>query len=98
MLGKVIKAVFGGGNSSKGEAKDEEASHLDYQGFTIIAIPRARGSQWQIAGRITRDIDGVVKEYEFLRADTMTSRDEAAEFSIRKGKIIIDEQGLTLFD
>jgi hypothetical protein len=36
-------------------------------------------------------------EYALVRADVFSSRDDAASYSIRKAKQIIDEQGEKLF-
>ena len=50
-----------------------------------------------LAGVIIKQSDDGPLERTFLRADTFPSRDEAIEFSVRKAKQIIDEQGARLF-
>lgn len=35
--------------------------------------------------------------HEFVRADVFTSMDDAVEFTIRKAKLIIDQNGASLF-
>ena len=88
------KSLFGGG----GEAKEAApAPGEEYKGFTIRATPMQVGSEYQLAGRVEKEIDGELKVHEFVRADRLSSRDEAASFAIAKGRQIIDEQGVSLF-
>ena len=42
-------------------------------------------------------INGELKTHTFVRADTMSSLEEAASFSIVKARQIIDQQGDRLF-
>ena len=55
------------------------------------------GSEYQLAGRIEKDVDGELKVHDFVRADRLSSRDEAASFALAKARQIIDEQGNGLF-
>ena len=88
------KNLFGGG----GEAKEAApAPGEDYKGFTIRATPMSVGSEYQLAGRIEKEIDGEMKVHEFVRADRLNSRDEAVSFALAKARQIIDEQGNGLF-
>jgi hypothetical protein len=88
------KNLFGGG----GDAKTAPApSGEEYKGYTIRATPMSVGSEYQLAGRVEKEIDGELKVHEFVRADRMSSREEAASFAIAKGRQIIDEQGDGLF-
>ncbi|WP_153768081.1 HlyU family transcriptional regulator [Labrenzia sp. CE80] len=96
MFGKVIKGLFG--SSSASEPKTKALPPVLYDGFEIIAEPRPSGGQWQVAGQIEKDIDGERKVHVFVRADTMPTSDEAAEHTIRKAKLLIDQQGPALFD
>ena len=41
---------------------------------------------------------GRIIEAAFIRADLLPSADQAAEFAMRKGRQIVDEQGERLFD
>ena len=88
------KNLFGGG----GEAKEAApAPGEDYKGFTIRATPMSVGSEYQLAGRIEKEIDGEMKVHEFVRAERLSSRDEAVSFALAKARQIIDEQGNGLF-
>ena len=66
--------------------------------FTIIrAMPYKEGGQFQTAGTISKEIDGAVKEYKFVRADRFSTLEEAADLSLSKGRQIVDEQGERMF-
>ncbi len=89
------KNLFGGGG---GEPRQETpAPGEEYNGFTIRATPMSVGSEFQLAGRIEKEIDGELKTYDFVRADRMSSRDDAVALAVSKGRQIIDEQGVGLF-
>ncbi len=83
----------------KGEAADQGSGKaVEYKGCTIRPAPRKEGAHWLTAGVITKEAaDGAVKEHPFVRADTHGSRDAADDFSIVKGKQIIDELGDRIF-
>lgn len=89
-----FKNLFGGGGTAKSVAAVKKAEH---KGFTIEARPYREGGQFQLAGVISKEIDGVRREHKFIRADRFTSIDEAAEIALVKGRQIIDEQGTQLF-
>ena len=91
-LGKIKKALSGGGG--EGEAAGPSA---EYKGFTITAAPRREGGQWLTAGVIAKEIDGEMKEHQFIRADRHGSKDGAESFSLDKARQIVDEQGERLF-
>lgn len=91
-----LKALFGGGKS-EGGAPAKAASQEDYKGFTIKATPTAIGGEHQLAGSIEKQVGGELKTYKFVRADRLSSRDEAASRAIDKGRQLIDEQGDKLF-
>lgn len=87
------KSLFGGGEAkSAAPAPGEE-----YKGYMIRPTPMAVGREHQLAGRIEKEIDGELKTYDFVRADRLSSRDEAASFALAKGRQIIDEQGDGIF-
>lgn len=90
-----LKNLFGGGASSGGAPKSLKSA--EHKGFTIEAQPYKEGGQFQLAGLISKEVDGARKEHRFVRADRFTSIDEAADFAISKGRQIIDEQGERLF-
>lgn len=96
-----LKKLFGlGGGSSDAAAGPEAATvakEIEHAGFVVQAKPYREGGQWQTAGLVAKEIDGVRKEHAFIRADRFGSREEAADFAIVKGRQIVDEQGERVF-
>jgi hypothetical protein len=88
------KNLFGGGGSA---AEAAPAPGEDYKGFTVRATPMSVGSEYQLAGTIEKTIGDELKTYQFVRADRMSSHDEAVSFALAKGRQIIDEQGEGVF-
>lgn len=84
------KTLFGGGTS---EAETASTRSTEHKGFRIDACPYLESGQYQLAGLISKDIDGTRREYRFVRADRFATAEEAAEFALIKGRLIIDEQG-----
>jgi len=85
----------------KSEPKDLEPKMLgedDYKGFIISAIEMKSGTEFQLCGRIEKEIAGEVRVKEFVRADRLSSIEEVLKFTHKKGRQIIDEQGEALFD
>lgn len=89
----ILKRLFGGGG---GEAEPREA--VEYNGYRIRPAPYAAEGQFQTAGVIEKDFPDGAKEHHFVRAERHASADEAASFSVTKGRQIIDEQGDRVFD
>jgi hypothetical protein len=87
------KSLFGGGATAPTKAARQE----DYNGYVIEAAPVAEGGQFQIAGRITKTIDGTAKSHSFLRADRFASFEDAESFTFVKARQIIDQSGDKLF-
>ena len=89
------KNLFGGGGG--GSAQPEAAPGEEYKGFIIRPTLMQAGSEYQLAGVIEKTINGETKSYTFVRADRMSSRDDAVSFALAKGRQIIDEQGESVF-
>jgi hypothetical protein len=89
-----FKKLFGGGDAAS-ESSPSKAE--EYKGFMIAAAPYKESGQWQLAGIISKDINGERREHKFVRADRFTDRDEAASIALSKARQIVDEQGATLF-
>lgn len=87
-----LKKLFGGGAPQTPKAP-EPGPAIAYNGFTIRAEPFEARGQHQLAGVISKTIDGVEKTHRFIRADTFPDRDTAIDFAHRKGRQIVDEQG-----
>ena len=79
------------------QAPEPVAEAVEYKGFRIRPAPYPSRGQFQTAGVIEKEFGTETKEHRFVRAETHASKDDAAAFSIAKGKQIIDEQGDRLF-
>jgi hypothetical protein len=90
------KSLFGGGSSDSGEAKP--SAPVEYNGFTIRAAPYKAEGQYQTAGIVEKEINGVRKQHKFIRADRHASYDDAVEFSLAKARQIVDQVGERMFD
>jgi len=89
-----LKKLFGGGPE---KAEEAAAKTLEYKGFTIAATPYKDSGQYQTCGVISIDKDGARREHKFIRADRFASLEEAVQFSLGKGRQIVDQQGERLF-
>ncbi|MDF2388561.1 hypothetical protein JMG10_44490 [Nostoc ellipsosporum NOK] len=93
-----MKRLFGGGG---GEAavpgSAAPAKQVEHKGFTISATPYKADGQYQTCGIVSKEIDGVVKEHKFIRADRFAGLDDAVDISIKKGIQLVDEQGERIF-
>ncbi len=80
-------------------APAEKASEpVAYKGYVIHAAPfRSDGGQYQTAGSIQREIDGVRKEHRFIRADAFGTYEDAVTFTLDKARQIVDLQGERMF-
>lgn len=88
-----LKKLFGGGE--KPEAPLKRAEH---KGFVITAMAYSESGQYQTCGLISKDIEGVRREHKFIRADRFASLDEAQDFSLSKGRQIVDDLGDKVFN
>ena len=91
-----LKSLFGLGDKSANAAATV-AKEAEHNGFHIAAKPYAEQGQFQVAGLISKTIDGTVREHKFVRADRFGTMEEAADFAILKGRQIIDQQGDRIF-
>ena len=85
-----LKKLFGGG---KAEVPPEVAKTIDYQGYLVRATPFKENDRYQVCGVISREIDGVLKEEKFIRADASPLFDDAVEMTFFKARQIIDLRG-----
>ena len=84
-------------SSSPAEAPAKATATAEHKGFVIEAMPYKEQGQWQLAGVISKDVNGERKEHRFVRADRFSDKDEAAQLALSKGRQIIDEQGDKVF-
>lgn len=96
MLGKMFKSLFG--SSAKGAASAPKAVTLEYDGYLIVADPQPVNGQYQVSGRIEKQDGETAKIHTFIRADTLPDRSGACDEMIRKAKMLIDQQGDSIFD
>jgi hypothetical protein len=92
------KKIFGGGSSEAAAGEGADMAREEYKGFVIRAALQRAGSEFQLAGSIEKEVGGEVKRHDFVRADRFSSKDEAANFTLAKGRQIVDEQGESLFN
>ena len=96
-----LKGFFGrllGGGAGAGEpAEAPRLETVDYNGYRIRPAPYKAASGFQTAGVIEKDFPDGVKTHDFVRAETHPSLDAAAEFSLAKGKQIVDQSGDRIF-
>ena len=89
------KSLFGGGSPAASTPKASDP--VEYKGFVIRAAPFKEGANYQTAGTIEKEIDGVRKEHRFIRADSHPVYDDAVSFTVAKARQIIDQMGDRLF-
>ena len=87
---KTLLSFFAG--TRRPTNADSAAVSIEYKGFVIRAKPFMEGGQYQTAGVITKEIEGVTKQHQFIRADRYAALDDAIAFALAKGRQIIDEQ------
>lgn len=89
--------LFGGG---KGAASGEPKilGREEYKGYDITAIEMKQGSEFILAGNISKTVNDELKTKKFVRADRLTSAEQASETALRKAKQIIDQEGDRMFD
>ncbi|MBZ9742289.1 MULTISPECIES: HlyU family transcriptional regulator [unclassified Mesorhizobium] len=93
-----LKRLFGGGGGEAAEpARAAPAKQVEHKGFTISATPYKTDGQYQTCGIVSKEVDGVVKEHKFIRADRFAGLDDAVDISIKKGIQLVDEQGERIF-
>lgn len=86
----ILSKLFG----SKPKPQAEPVLHNDYR---IYAEPQSEQGGFRVAARIEKDIDGGTKTHQMIRADKCQSMEEATETSLFKAKMLIDQQGDSIF-
>lgn len=88
------KSLFGGGIASQSAPSARE----EYEGYEVLSTPIAEDGQYQVAGRISKTINGVLKAHNFRRADRFSTFEDAERFTFVKARQIIDQSGDRIFD
>jgi len=95
-MGRIMsfwKKLFGGAGGQAETAPDP----VEYKGYVIRPAPYRDGDQYQTAGSIEKEVDGVTKEHRFIRADRHATHEAAVSFTLDKARQIIDLQGDRIF-
>ena len=79
----LLSRLFGG-KSPKAPKPEARKPSEEYKGFRITPDPIREGGQFRIAARIEKDVDGVLRTHQLIRADTTGSVDEAVAMSLAK--------------
>ncbi|MFQ2276060.1 HlyU family transcriptional regulator [Aeromonas hydrophila] len=93
MLKKLFTALFGGQPAAVAEVTPTE-----YAGYLIYPEPMAEGGQYRLAGRITKELDGVLQTHRFIRSDLFANPADAERFMVQKAHIFIDQMGDRMFE
>lgn len=79
------------------EVKEKITEAVEYKGYSIYPEARKEGSQYRIAGRICKEIDGEIKTHDFIRSDVLTSEEQANEIMLQKARLFIDQMSDSIF-
>ena len=96
-----LKSLFGFGKSGSSTGSSGPAAtvkNVEHKGFLVEAQPYAAEGQFQVAGLISKEIDGTRREHRFVRADRFATREDAADIALMKARQMIDQQGDRLLD
>ena len=89
----IWSRFFGGKQTTEPASSPSE----EHKGFRITPQPIHEGGHYRIAARIEKEVAGVPRFHDLVRADTVASLDEARALSLAKARQVIDEQGERLF-
>ncbi|MEH6473492.1 MAG: HlyU family transcriptional regulator [Halopseudomonas sp.] len=65
----------------------------EYKGFTITPAPIKQAALYRVAATISKGD----QSHQLIRADEMSDHQECVECSLRKARLMIDQQGDSLF-
>ena len=89
-----FKRLFGGGTS----AQETKAQTVDYKGYALTPMPKAEGGMYRLQGLVALGEGEKRREHMLIRADMFTSEADATDAFMRKARLLIDQQGESLFD
>jgi len=84
-----LKSLF----ADAGSAVVEPVAAVTYKGFEIQPEPMSENGQFRVQGWITR----AAQTHHFIRADLLPSHELCVEETLRKARVLIDQQGSDLF-
>lgn len=82
--------------SSKQQAP-KQVEPVEYKEFLIYQEAISESGQYRIAGRITQEIDGEIKQHRFIRSDVVSSEQDANDIMLNKAKMFIDQMNGNIF-
>jgi hypothetical protein len=91
----LLSALFG--KLAPAPAAEKVPEPVEYKGFIIRPAPFKAEGQFQTAGTIEHEVDGVRKEHRFIRADAFALFDDAVAFTLAKARQMVDLQGDRMF-
>ncbi|OEF11115.1 HlyU family transcriptional regulator [Aliivibrio logei] len=89
----LFSRIFGSSSSKK----EPTITPIEYHSFLIYPNSEPDNEQFRIAGKITKEINGEIKEHRFIRSDVISSKTNADELMERKSKMLIDQMGDSIF-
>jgi len=90
-------SLFGKLFGSKGAGAGKEVKPELYEGFRIYPEPIREAGGYRINARIEKDVGGMLRSHQMVRADVVSSEDEAREITLRKAQSFIDQMGERIF-
>ena len=96
MLSQLLRRLFGSNQSPDPIARQSrnEGEPIEHEGFLIYPEPQQEGSQYRLAGRICKQIDGELQTHLFIRSDIISDKEEACRLMVEKAKnFILHTQG-----
>jgi hypothetical protein len=89
----LLSRLFGGASAPEPQPEPEL-----YKDFRIFVEPEKAPGGFRLGARIEKEIDGALRSHRLIRADTFDSAETAHEMTLAKARLLIDQQGDTLFD
>ncbi len=83
-----------GSDKTSDEKQVEPAEH---KGFLIYQEAKSESGQYRVAGRITKEVDGELKQHLFIRSDVLSSKQDANDLMLSKAKMFIDQMNGNIF-
>lgn len=96
MLSQLLRRLFGSSQSPDPIAHQPRnaVEPIEHEGFLIYPEPQPEGSQYRLAGRICKQIDGELQTHLFIRSDIISDKEEACRLMVEKAKnFILHTQG-----
>lgn len=96
MFMSLFRRLFGAATQSdhRTSASASTVEPIEHEGFLIYPEPQPEGSQYRLAGRICKQVDGELKTHLFIRSDIISDKEEASRLMVEKAKnFILHTQG-----